>query len=269
MTFPIRIARPFFFILTLSISIHAAPPRQIPVHLKSAFTCHGKIPILDRYMDESYPPSEPRVYTKERINNYLERIKLRKTSYYGNTDIFLYRALEAFSSSICGQHIGIIGSVQPWYEAIALHYKSSLVTTIEYNSLISEHPQIQTMTVDEYKKNPIKFDAILSISSIEHDGLCRFGDPINPTGDFEAMNAMKTMLKPNGVLFLAVPVGRDCLAWNAHRIYGKHRLPLLLQGWKVLASFGDTKHEKVASGALGHHNYQPVFVLAPETNGST
>jgi hypothetical protein len=66
-------------------------------------------------------------------------------------------------------------------------------------------------------------------------------------------------LKPGGLLFLSVPVGFDALAWNAHRIYGRKRFPLLTEGWEVLDSFGFTEDRFDAK--LGEWDPQPVFVL--------
>jgi Caenorhabditis protein of unknown function, DUF268 len=36
-----------------------------------------------------------------------------------------------------------------------------------------------------------------------------YGDPLDPDGDLKAMRKMKQRIKLNGLLFLAVPVGRD------------------------------------------------------------
>jgi hypothetical protein len=35
------------------------------------------------------------------------------------------------------------------------------------------------------------------------------------------------LLQPNGLCFLGIPVGTDAVVWNAHRIYGKNRLPMI------------------------------------------
>ena len=37
---------------------------------------------------------------------------------------------------------------------------------------------------------------------------------------------------------MSVPVGKDILVWNAHRVYGRLRLPLLLEGWETVHTFG-------------------------------
>ena len=74
---------------------------------------------------------------------------------------------------------------------------------------------------------------------------------------------MKRLLRPGGLLFLAVPVGLDALAWNAHRIYGRKRLPLLLDGWRTVATYG-FEEKMLDEGPLGRFDRQPTFVLTPE-----
>lgn len=54
---------------------------------------------------------------------------------------------------------------------------------------------------------------------IEHIGLGRYGDPLDPNGDLKAMAELKRVLAPGGTLLLVVPVGRPKIAFNAHRIY--------------------------------------------------
>lgn len=151
-----------------------------------------------------------------------------------------------------------MGSGSAFYETVCLYFGAKSVTTIEYNKIIFLHPQMTTMTPAEYERHPVTFDVGMSISSFEHDGLGRYGDPLNPEADIEAMAKMKTIVKKGGILFLAVPVGKDLLCWNAHRIYGRLRLPLLLKGWEVLDSFGFVE-SRLDTGEGGSH--QPVFVL--------
>ena len=42
------------------------------------------------------------------------------------------------------------------------------------------------------------------------------------------------MTKPNGFLYLGVPGGsEDEVQYNAHRVYGKYRWPLITTNWQV------------------------------------
>lgn len=242
-----------------SSSLFAIPPLKIPCDLYADYTFGGIIPVYDWYIDGSYPPDKPIVFKTEEIDELLAKASQRRNGYYGATDQYLYAMLDKYASYIEGKRIAIIGSTTPWYEAIVLSYKG-MPTTIEYNKIIPEDPRIQAITVDEYEQDPQLFDTIISISSIEHDGLGRYGDPINPSGDLEAMAKIKKMLRNNGLLFLAVPIGQDSIYWNAHRVYGSLRLPLLFNDWEIIDSSGFLQTDLNVSGYTGH---QPVFVLQP------
>jgi SAM-dependent methyltransferase len=54
---------------------------------------------------------------------------------------------------------------------------------------------------------------------VEHVGLGRYGDPLDPDGDLKAMRELQRVLAPDGDLLLVVPVGRPRVMYNAHRIY--------------------------------------------------
>jgi len=65
-------------------------------------------------------------------------------------------------------------------------------------------------------------DSINSLSCmhvVEHIGLGRYGDKINPAGDKKAMSELARVLAPGGQLLFVVPVGQPHIQFNAHRIY--------------------------------------------------
>lgn len=52
-----------------------------------------------------------------------------------------------------------------------------------------------------------KFDMLASFSSLEHDGLGRYGDPMDPYGDIKRLQKLQHYLNPGGLFLLAVPTG--------------------------------------------------------------
>lgn len=62
--------------------------------------------------------------------------------------------------------------------------------------------------------------SLSSLHAVEHFGLGRYGDPVNPMASFVAMEELQRILAKNGILYFAVPVGRkEKLCFNAHRIF--------------------------------------------------
>ena len=68
---------------------------------------------------------------------------------------------------------------------------------------------------------------------IEHIGLGRYGDPLDPRGDLRAARELRRVLAPGGLLLLAVPIGWPCLCFNAHRIYGYEQVLSMFDGLVV------------------------------------
>jgi hypothetical protein len=63
--------------------------------------------------------------------------------------------------------------------------------------------------------------SIASLSSlhvVEHIGLGRYGDPIDPDGTRKACGELVRVLAAGGHLYLTVPVGRERVEFNAHRV---------------------------------------------------
>lgn len=69
---------------------------------------------------------------------------------------------------------------------------------------------------------PFQDASICSLSSLhvlEHIGLGRYGDPLDPQGTRKACNEIKRVLSPGGRLYLSVPVGEERTCFNAHRVF--------------------------------------------------
>lgn len=69
---------------------------------------------------------------------------------------------------------------------------------------------------------PFADGSISSLSSmhvVEHVGLGRYGDPIDPDGDLKSIAELIRVLAPGGDLFFVVPIGKPLVMFNAHRVY--------------------------------------------------
>jgi SAM-dependent methyltransferase len=62
-------------------------------------------------------------------------------------------------------------------------------------------------------------NSLSCMHTVEHVGLGRYGDPIDPDGDMKAMAELQRVLAPGGSLLFVTPVGRPRVIFNAHRIY--------------------------------------------------
>lgn len=81
---------------------------------------------------------------------------------------------------------------------------------------------------------PRSLDAVTVICAMEHFGLGRYRDAQHPRGDFLALEQIRAVLKPDGLLVLTVPFGQPALVYNTHRVYDEARLRAVLHGFEVL-----------------------------------
>lgn len=76
--------------------------------------------------------------------------------------------------------------------------------------------------VADLRALPFRDGSVRSLSCmhvVEHVGLGRYGDPLDPEGDLKAIAELVRVLAPGGALLFVVPVGRPRIMFNAHRIY--------------------------------------------------
>ena len=84
----------------------------------------------------------------------------------------------------------------------------------EYKKLQSLHPKVSTVLPHEFEQmylNGTRFDTLVTYSSVEHSGLGRYGDRLNPWGDLLTMAKSWCILKPKAQALVGVPSYRDYL----------------------------------------------------------
>ena len=182
------------------------PPHRPPQHLWHDYTLNDTIPAMGWYFDSRATDSSSslgfaataaaRTYTDSELSTLFEQANRRIPQFhvYPETDKWMFDAFQQYP--IRNKRVLIVGSQVPWYEMLALAYGAKQVVVVEYQKILYkgkwEH-QLQYVLPDElYNNNTLQlrshikpFDAIISISSEEHNGLGRYGDPLNPKADIE------------------------------------------------------------------------------------
>jgi hypothetical protein len=86
----------------------------------------------------------------------------------------------------------------------------------EYVQIKNQHPLVEPLTPEEFSTKFLegtlpRFDSVVTFSSLEHSGLGRYGDQLNPWGDLITMAKIWCALKPGGLGLIGVPTGPDTL----------------------------------------------------------
>lgn len=238
------------------------PLKEIPPELLSGYSMNGQILVELKYRDDSNSLIQSMINKQYNLDNFqilTDRIKRRDQNYYGMTDTWLYQCL--FDFPVEGKDVLVIGSTAPWYEAVCVEFGAKSVTVLEYGNRPKFHELI------DYKKETTdKFDVVLTISSLEHDGLGRYGDPLDPDADLKWMKKCKNVyMKSDGILILAIPIGVDRTYFNVHRVYGEKRFPLILEDLKIEGMYGFEENSlKNFYNNSDSTPYQPIVVLRKE-----
>jgi len=62
-------------------------------------------------------------------------------------------------------------------------------------------------------------DSVSCLHALEHFGLGRYGDPIDPKGFERGLANMTALLRKNGVFYLSVPIGVERVEFNGQRVF--------------------------------------------------
>lgn len=160
----------------------------------------------------------------------------------------------------CDKDCLVLGSISPWIESLLIHFNAKSVTTLDYITPECTYDKINILKMEDYKKDN-KYDIIISFSSIEHDGLGRYGDPINPNGDIEACNKAHSMLTDDGIFICGIPIGYGCIEGNYHRIYNKKRINKLFSLYsKYIGCVSYPNCDEILNFVGNDWQNQPIFI---------
>ncbi|KHJ93901.1 hypothetical protein OESDEN_06176 [Oesophagostomum dentatum] len=197
--------------------------------------------------------------------------ELEGTLLYGKGSMAVYHALNAFPQR--NRKGLVVGSQKPWVEVFALRNGAREVVTLEYQNIsISGTDRVKYVhpieLAQQWQSYKGQFDFVLSFSTIEHSGLGRYGDPLDPIGDLREVWKITCLLKPGGYFFLGVPTGQDAIVFNLHRIYGVLRLAMVMTGFEWVATYsGDNPipiqltQRDLEYYSDGRHVVQYLYVL--------
>lgn len=123
------------------------------------------------------------------------------------------------------------------------------VTMIDVREFPGEVEHLHTIVDDATSLHQIPDESIVSMSalcSLEHFGLGRYVDPVDPEACFKCFDNIQRKLKKGGRLYLSLPIGKERVEFNAHRVF---------YASTVVECFGDLRLEEFACAAEGKIEY--------------
>jgi hypothetical protein len=108
-------------------------------------------------------------------------------------------------------------------------------------------------------------DSLSCLHALEHFGLGRYGDPIDPKGYESGIRNMASIVRAGGVFYLSVPVGVERVEFNAHRVFDPNTIvdvakknKLLLRDFSVFSADNglvETDATEETLSAIGRRRY--------------
>jgi len=96
------------------------------------------------------------------------------------------------------------------------------VTLIDIREAPAVVENLHTIVDDATRLTQIADSSIESMSalcSLEHFGLGRYGDPVDPEACFKCFQEIQKKMKKGGNLYISVPIGKERVEFNAHRVF--------------------------------------------------
>jgi len=214
----------------------------------------------------------PELFQEHYINTYWseEYINLlidtpSEPNDYPNALLDLNNCLNELSLNLDNKKILVIGSISPWIECFLLNKKASMVYTTDVNIIEIESEKICFILESELLNHT--FDLIISFSSIEHIGLGRYGDDIDPDGDLKYVNNLLKIIHNESYMMIGVPVAENYkVDGDWHRIYDEKRIKELFNSYDIiLTSKNGTVNKKIDYSFDNQYKFdwqnQPFIVL--------
>lgn len=107
-------------------------------------------------------------------------------------------------------------------------YLSKVVPTtfIDYRPIETnlKNLKVRRGNILELEMENGSIDSLSCLHVIEHIGLGRYGDSLDSNGTVKACKELQRVLKNKGKLYISLPIGKEKICFNAHRIFPPEKI---------------------------------------------
>lgn len=199
------------------ISLSLAPARQFLVERNAWNRYRSSLRIYKQLTHEKTSPTE----STESIVLY--PCIWDATSATPIEPTYFYQDSWAFELIVKAKPISHI-DIGSHHKYVALLSKVVPLTMVDLRSLSLEMESIKFVegTILDLPFPDCSIESLSSLCVIEHIGLGRYGDPLDPLGSLKACNELARVMRPGGNLYISVPVEDNPKTYfNAHRSFNE------------------------------------------------
>jgi hypothetical protein len=149
------------------------------------------------------------------LHDWYEEGGITKSEYFWQ-DLYIARKIHAANPE---RHVDI-GSRIDGFAAHVASFRD--IEVFDVRPITTQIPGVTFKQADLMK--PVEgmagyCDSLSCLHALEHFGLGRYGDPIDPKGFERGLVNMTGLLREDGVFYLSVPIGIDRVEFNANRVF--------------------------------------------------
>lgn len=205
-----EIARRFYWILTY----------QLGLDLRKLFRSLRGVPRYVMNWVEFSRQYSGRINFFPCLHDWYEEGGTTKNEYFWQ-DLYVARKIYSANPQ---KHIDV-GSRVDGFVAHVASFRD--IEVIDIRPVTSKIPGVTFKQADLMANNfslSSQCDSLSCLHALEHFGLGRYGDPIDAQGYVKGLANMTMLLKAGGTFYLATPIGRERVEFNAHRVFNPKSL---------------------------------------------
>lgn len=135
------------------------------------------------------------------------------------------------------RHVDVGSRVDGFVAHVAVFREIEVFDLRHVNSKVQNIKFLQRDFMNDDEVTPSYCDSLSCLHALEHFGLGRYGDTLDIDGHKKGFHAISRMLKPGGMLYLSVPIGRERIEFNGQRVFSVKRVLEMAAGQHELTGF--------------------------------
>ena len=136
---------------------------------------------------------------------------------YFHQDLLVARKVFAASPQ---RHIDVGSRIDGFVAHVAVFREVEVLDIRPVRSSVKNIGFLQADLMNDVESLRACTDSLSCLHALEHFGLGRYSDPIDPSGHLKGFKSLINLLRPQGRLYLSFPIGIPVVEFNAHRVFG-------------------------------------------------
>jgi len=152
--------------------------------------------------------------------------------HYFHQDYYIAKRIYETNPEI---HLDVGSRIDGFVAHVAIFRKIWLIDVRPMQSSLENITFVQADLTSKSERMKDFADSVSCLHAIEHFGLGRYGDPIDPDGHLKGLENIYSMIRPGGTFYFSTPIGPQRIEFNAHRVFSlQYLLDLFASKYEII-----------------------------------